>query len=136
MGHQAGSGSSRDRSTIDGLWRVRYSARQKAPFGNVEGDSEEAATILLADGKISGRDPWGYEYSGHYAFHENQLKAFIAASPYRPDAQPIFEGISGPFHLEVTGEYNSPNYFSARGPIVEEPSEEIVLNCSRVRAPG
>ncbi len=116
---------------IDGDWEVRYSAIQEQPFDSEEGDPEEAATITLNEGKITGRDPFGYEYSGNYSLSDKVLKANVIATPYDSDAEPIFEEVVGQFTLDLEGEFNSPNFFSMRGKIVENPLHQIVLNCSR-----
>src|SRR5947209_2680491 len=97
---------------LDGMWKVRYSIPQRPPFITEEGDEEEAATIILTNGTISGKDPWGHEYSGEYSLNEGVIKASVIATPYRSDAELIFNGLSGPVHLYLEGEYNSPNYFS------------------------
>jgi hypothetical protein len=117
---------------IDGTWKVRYAVRQQPPFTTEEGDEEEAATITLKNSEISGRDPWGYEYSGKYSLTDGRIKASITATPYEQDAGAIFDGVRGQFHLNLEGEFNSPNYFSMRGSVVEAPSQEVVINCTRI----
>src|SRR2546423_7456677 len=119
---------------IDGTWNMRYSVRQHPPFTTEEGDEEEVATITLANGKISGRDPWGHEYSGEYSITDGLIKASVTATPYRDDAELIFDGVSGTIHLDLEGLYNSPNHFTMRGSVIEASSQEVVLVCSRSEA--
>lgn len=116
---------------IEGTWRMRYVVRQEPPFISEEGDADEVATIILQDGKVSGRDPFGYEYSGEYSLNGETAKAVVIATPYRPDAEPIFNGVTGQFILNLEGAYRSPDHFSMEGFIVGNPSQRIVLICNR-----
>ncbi|MBA2339118.1 MAG: hypothetical protein H0V88_01885 [Pyrinomonadaceae bacterium] len=116
---------------IDGTWNVRYVVRQQPPFTTEEGDADEVAKVILDSGKVSGRDPFGYEFSGEYSLNDETIKALIVATPYQSDAEPIFDDVAGQFILNLEGEYRSPNHFSMAGFIVGNPSQKIVLICNR-----
>ena len=40
---------------IDGTWIVRYAMKGEEPFINEAGDPDEAGTLTLTAGKLSGR---------------------------------------------------------------------------------
>ena len=117
---------------IAGLWGMRYALRQREPFGNEEGDPEEAGEFNLENGRLSGIDPWGFEYLGFYTVVDKRLTASVISSPYRNDAFSILDGTNRRIHIEFEGEYNSPNYVALRGREVSgDPDAEIVINCRR-----
>jgi hypothetical protein len=118
---------------IDGTWNVRYVVRQQPPFTSEEGDPDEVAKVILNNGKVSGKDPFGYEYAGEYSLSDETVRATIIATPYDPDAAPIFDGVAGQFILSLIGEYRSPDHFSMEGFIVGNPSQRIVLVCNRAK---
>jgi hypothetical protein len=118
---------------IEGTWKVRYAAKQQPPFITEEGDEEETATIVLEDGKVTGKDPFGFEYSGEYSLNGDAFEAMIHSKPYEPNAVSIFPGLTGASTLNVKGHYRSPDHFSAEGFIVEHPSYQFVLICNRAK---
>jgi T3SS negative regulator,GrlR len=121
-----------DRMEIEGLWSVRYDLPQLPPFDSEKSDLEEAGFFRLENGFAYGRDPWGHEYSGTYTLTDGVIRASATVLRYLPDAIAIFSGVGDEFQLEFEGEFNSPNYFSMRGQLLEDPAQEIVVNCSRI----
>jgi len=116
---------------LDGIWQVTYATKRAHPFTET-GDAEQLATIKLKDGLASGRDPWGGEYTGNYWVDGDEVKATVIASAYEGDAESIFEGVSYPFSLELSGKVSSPSFFSMVGRVINQPAAEIVLNFTRV----
>lgn len=114
----------------DGVWKVRYMVRSQSPFTNEEGDPDEVGTVYLQNGKISGQDPWGSEYSGEYSLNGEKITAVVKVSAYDSTSVSTF-GVKYPYHFDLQGNYSSPNYFSMTGKMIEDSSKEIVLNLTR-----
>src|ERR1700737_1752366 len=117
---------------IEGLWSVTYALPQGPPDDCEEGDPEEAGFFRLENGVAYGRDPWGHEYSGTYTVTDGVIRASATVLRYRPNAIAIFSGVGDEFQLEFEGEFNSPDFFSLKGLLVEDPAQEIVVDCSRI----
>lgn len=117
---------------IEGLWSVKYDLPQRPPFDSGAADPQEAGFFRLENGTAYGRDPWGHEYSGTYSLTDGVIRASATVLRYLPDAIAIFSGVGDSFQVEFEGEFDDPNYFSLRGQLLEDPTQEIVVNCSRI----
>jgi hypothetical protein len=117
---------------IEGLWSVWYALPQQPSLDSDQNDPSEAGFFRLENGVAYGRDPWGHEYSGTYSLTDGVVHASAMVLRYLPDAVAIFSGVGDAFHLEFEGAFNNPNHFSMKGHLVEDPAQEIVVNCSRI----
>ena len=115
---------------IDGVWRANYVLNHPEPFTDM-GDPEEFGIIVIQDGLIMGRDPWGSQYSGKYTLKDSKIHAILDVSAYTPYAQPVFDDLVHPFQLEINGEFNSPDFFSVIGSVVGTEARNLVVNCRR-----
>lgn len=119
---------------LEGRWKARYAQMQREPFVTEEGGDDEAATIVLSDGMVSGQDPFGGEYSGTYSVQGEHFQARVFVTSRDPTANTIFRGLSFPLELDLSGDHRSPDHFSAVGVVVGQSSQGIVINLTRERS--
>ncbi|MDQ3711685.1 MAG: hypothetical protein M3388_05650 [Acidobacteriota bacterium] len=117
---------------IEGIWSVRYSAKQQEPFSNEEGDAEEIGEITLKEGKVTGNNPFGGQYEGEYQINDENIKAKVKVASYEDDGETIFDNVDYPFYIELEGKYLSPDFFSMLGVVAGNSLQSIVLNCKRI----
>jgi hypothetical protein len=116
---------------IDGVWRAYYTANNPEPFTD-ESDPDESAIVIMQDGVIMGRDPWGLQYSGRYTLNGSNIHVILNVSAYTPDAHSVIPGLVPPYQLDLKGEFNSSNYFSVVGEAVGAAVSSLVVNCQRM----
>ena len=113
--------------TIDGVWRVAYSAISD-PVGDT--DPDEIATLRFEDGAVTGFDPFGGIYEGSYTLINGKLKASLTVRSDDPEAVTVFSGIPFPLSIEVEADYRSPDHFSA---VVDvNGTHKLAANCRRI----
>ena len=115
---------------IQGIWKASYSAQQE--LFEPDTDPDEQATIILEAGNVTGHDPFGGVYQGSYTLDNEKFKATVKVVSSDDEVTTIFEGLDFPFTLDLSGNYTSPDYFSALGKVIERTELSIVINCRRV----
>lgn len=112
---------------MNGTWLANYAALT-SPIGEPEPD--EAATLELSDGRITGKDPWGGIYDGTYTQSGENWSASIEVTTDDPDAITVFDGVAYPLKVEASGQFRSPDYFSGTGLVNNK--HQIIFNCKRL----
>lgn len=113
---------------VEGTWIANYASRAHGSFTDVD-DEVEKATLILANGQITGRDPRGGNYDGTYSLNRATVLMTLNVTTDKAVAQSIF-GLPFPLGLTLRGHYSRPDFISLRGQVAGKPFE-IVLNCRR-----
>ncbi|HKX32949.1 MAG TPA: hypothetical protein VJ302_35025 [Blastocatellia bacterium] len=120
---------------LDGTWIARYAIRRPRFINDASGE-DKAATVIFKDGKISGNDIFGFEYSGEFSLDGQAVKALVIATPNKPGAESILCDVNGrrlteKYHVSLEGYFGSANRFSMTGRLIENRAQEVVINFTR-----